>query len=520
GHHHRTKSRVPNVGIKPLALDVLSHLFSVSTLLWLVVGTLIGVVLGAIPGLGAAIGVVLLLPFTYSMDPATGLLLLGGVFMGGSYGGVIPGILLNIPGTATAVMSTMEGYPMAQKGRARQALYLSVIASGIGGAMGVLALIFFTPTLASFALKFGPPELFLVGVLGLTVVGGMTGNSIWKGLFAAGVGILLSMIGQDTVSGRYRFTFGLDFLGSGLNIVPLIVGLFALSEMLTQMAKRDTNASVTSVKLEQTTLRPTLLQIVSHWSLVARASIMGIIIGIIPGTGASIAAFLSYGEAKRTSKHPEEFGKGNPEGIIATETANNAAVGGALVPLLALGIPGSATTAVVYAALTIHGLIPGPRLFSQNAELAYVFMVGMLLTVVVMVLIGIFAIPWFALVAKIKMNYIIPAVTVFSLIGAYSARNSIADMFIAVFCGIMAVLFRKAAIPIPPVVLGFILGPVVEENFRRSLVIAHARHFNFFEYVFLRPISIGVVCLIVLLLATNYIFVRRRVKDAKSTKNV
>lgn len=500
-------------------LSVAAQLFSLLTLFWITLGTAIGVVLGAIPGLGAAIGVVLLLPFTYSMDPATSLLLLGGVFMGGSYGGVIPGILLNIPGTATAVLTTVDGHPMAQRGQAREALLISALASTVGGAIGVLALIFLTPTLASVAIKFGPPELFLVGLLGLALVGSLTGNSIWKGLFAAGVGILLSMVGQDLISGRYRFTFGIDYLGAGFHIVPLIVGLFALSEMMTQMARVGGRTSAVPATLETITVSTVARKLVLRWALVARSSVIGILAGIIPGTGAAIASFMSYGEAKRISKSPETFGNGNPEAITATETANNAAVGGALIPLLALGIPGSATASIIYAAMTLHGLVPGPRLFSQNPELAYVFMIGMLMTVLVMGLIGVFAVPWFSLVSKVRMTLIVPAVSVFALIGAYSARNSIPDMVMSVVFGFMALFFRKADIPIAPVVLGFILGPVVEVNFRQSLVIAGARKINIAEFILMRPIAAFVIVMIALVLITNYRVVRKAAQQTKATQN-
>ena len=462
---------------------------------------------------------VLLLPFTYSMDPATGLLLLGGVFMGGSYGGVIPGILLNIPGTATAVMTTLEGHPMAKRGQAREALLISVLASGIGGLIGVLAMIFLTPTLASVAIKFGPPELFLVGLLGLALVGSLTGNSIWKGIFAACVGILLSMVGQDMVTGGYRFTFGSDVLGAGLHIVPLIVGLFALSEMMAQFSRGKTTEMIVSTSLEKIGVGAVWRAMRKRWSLMARSSVIGIIAGIIPGTGAAIASFMSYGEAKRISKSPDTFGKGNPEAITATETANNAAVGGALIPLLALGIPGSATASIIYAAMTLHGLVPGPRLFMQNPDLAYVFMVGMLFTVFVMCLIGILAVPWFALIAKVRMTVIVPIVTVFALIGAYSARNSISDMVMSVVFGFMALFFRKAGIPVAPVILGFILGPVVESNLRRSIVIAGARKINIVEFILMRPVAAIVIGLVTLVLITNFRVARKAAQLNKAKNN-
>ncbi|WP_071799433.1 tripartite tricarboxylate transporter permease [Natronohydrobacter thiooxidans] len=496
-----------------LFLDVAAQLLSFSTLFWITVGTVIGVILGAIPGLGAAIGVVLLLPFTYSMDPAQGLLLLGGVFMGGSYGGVIPGILLNIPGTATAVMSTLEGHPMAKRGQAREALIISVLASGIGGVMGVLAMIFLTPTLASVALRFGPPELFLVGLLGLTLVGTLTGDSLWKGIFAACVGIMLSMVGQDMVTGGYRFTFGIDYLGAGLHIVPLIVGLFALSEMIAQFARAGSKEVIVATALEKIGVSTVWRDLRARWSLMARSSVIGVIAGIIPGTGAAIASFMSYGEARRISKSPETFGQGNPEALTATETSNNAAVGGALIPLLALGIPGSATASIIYAAMTLHGLVPGPRLFSQNPDLAYVFMVGMLFTVLVMCLIGIFAVPWFSLIAKVRMTLIVPAVSVFALIGAYSARNSFSDMVIAVIFGVMALFFRKAGIPVAPVVLGFILGPVVESNFRRSIVIAGARNINTVEFILFRPLAAVVIVIVALVLISSFRSTRNAAKQ-------
>jgi putative tricarboxylic transport membrane protein len=465
----------------------------------------VGVILGAIPGLNGGIGIAVMLPFTYAMSPALGLLFLGGIYMGSSYGGAISAILINCPGTVQATCTAIEGNVMARNGRGKEALYYSVLASGVGGFVGVLALIFFTPALAKLSLKFGPPEMMLVALCGLTIVGSMSAGKVEKGIFAAFLGLFLRMIGVHATSGLSRYTFGIPLLVSGFDIIPAIIGLFAITEMFKQAVELSQPIATDAViKLEKCGIGFAVKNMFARYGkTLGKASILGTVVGILPGTGGAIASFLAYGEAKRASKFPERYGKGEPEGLIASESANNAAVGGSLVPMLSLGIPGSSNSAIMFGALTIHGLIPGPRLFIENADIAYTFLFGMLLTVVFMVVIGSFGTPVFSLILKAKMKYIIPAVLACSLFGAFSARNSMTDVLFACLFGILGLIFSKFGIPSSPLLLGLILGEIVESNFVRTITIAKSQEVWVLRYIFTRPLSLFIVAVAAYIIYAN-----------------
>lgn len=486
-----------------MILQSLSYIFSPMGLLLNAFGVILGIFFGAMPGLNGVVGVALLLPLTYGLSPAFGLLMLGGLYMGATYGGSISAILLNCPGTGEAACTALNGAPMAKQGRAKEALYYSAISSTFGGIFGIVIMIFFTPFLSKMALKFGPPELFLVCVAGLTVVGSLMGKNLAKGFFAVGLGLILSMVGVDTMSANYRFAFGNGNLQAGLNLIPVSVGFFAISEMLGLIMQSNDNDEVHKVS-ETFKLGKAFGECLKRWKIIIKSSVIGTIIGILPGTGGAIAAFISYGEAKRSSKEKEQFGSGAIDGIIAPEAANNAAVGGSFVPLLSLGIPGSATSAIIFGALTVHGLIPGPKLFSDHADIVYTVMFGLLISTLLMLVVGLGGVGFFSKVLTIKIKYIIPAVLAFSLIGAYSARNSIFDVLLAVLFGILGLWFKRAEIPIAPIILGMILGTMAEENLRRSLVIVTAKGYNLFQYILLRPVSIVVLVVIVFLVYSNY----------------
>lgn len=502
-----------------LIMEVVSNIFNVYTLFICFAGTLIGAVLGAIPGMNGGIGIAVMLPFTFTMNPAQGLLFLGGMYLGSSYGGSISGILMNCPGTAEAACTTMEGYPMTKAGKGKEALYYSVISSGFGSIVGILVLIFFTPVLSKIAVKFGPPEMMLLGMCGLTIVGSLTGKNVFKGMLAACIGLVFAMIGMDNATGAMRFTMGTRMLQGGVVLIPAVIGLFAIAEMVKQgesYLRSDDNGKVE--KLEDTKVGYVFSRVLTKYrATLLKSSVLGTLIGVLPGTGAAISSFLAYGEAKSSSKEGG-FGKGNPAGIVAAESANNAAVGGSLVPMLSLGIPGSATSAIMFGALTIHGLVPGQRLFVDHADIAYTFLVGMLLTAVFLILIGVLGIPIFASVLKIKINRIIPVVIVFSLIGAYSVNNSIYDAYVAVACGIIGVLINKVGIPNTPIVLGLILGSLVEDNFARTYQIVSAKGLNFFGYISSRPLSIAIVALTVYLIYANVKVMKREMKIAKEAQ--
>lgn len=485
-----------------MVLQVLEGVFSPLALLINILGVVLGIFFGAMPGLNGVVGVALLLPLTYGLSPSYGLMMLGGLYMGATYGGSISAILLNCPGTGEAACTALNGNPLARQGRAMEALSYSALSSGLGGIFGVVIMLFFTPLLAKMALKFGPPELFLVCIAGLAVVGSLMDKSLSKGFFAVGLGLVLSMVGMDTMSSNYRFTFGSLQLQSGLSLIPVSVGFFAIAEMLDLLGKSQQNDRACT-KLLPFGVGAAFRGIGKRWWLILKSSVIGAIIGILPGTGGAIASFISYGEARRTSKEKELFGKGSIDGIVAPESANNAAVGGSFVPLMSLGIPGSATSAIIFGALTVHGLIPGPRLFVNNADIVYNMMYGLLLSAILMVVIGLAGVKLFSKVLTLDIKIIVPAVLVFSLIGAYSARNSIFDVLLAIVFGVVGLWCKRAKIPVAPIILAMILGTMAEENLRRSMTIAAAKSLNLVSYIVMRPVSLVVLALVALILFSN-----------------
>ena len=501
-----------------LILQVAQNVFSPMTMLICFLGTLIGVILGAIPGMNGGIGIAVMLPFTYTMNPAQGLLFLGGMYLGSSYGGSISAILINCPGTAEASCTALEGYPMALRGEGKRALYFSVIASGIGSVIGLIVLLFFTPILSKVSVQFGPPEMMLLAICGLTIVGSLTGKNVAKGLVAAMVGLFLAMIGIDDVTGAVRFTFGVKALRGGVDLIPAVIGLFAIAEMIKQGMNLGSSAQEKRIDQFHNFRFGEVWK--ETWQkfkgVLLKSSAIGTFIGILPGTGGAIASFLAYGEAKGKDK-TGTFGKGNPAGIIAPESANNAAVGGSLVPMLSLGIPGSSTSAIMFGALTIHGLVPGQRLFDEHGDVAYTFMIGMFLTAIFMMVIGCFGIPLFAKILKLNIRQIIPVVLLCSLVGAYSVNNSMYDVLVAIALGILGVVFAKLEIPTTPVVLGLILGSLIESNFVRTQTIVTSQGVNFFVYVFTRPLCIGILLLTIYLIYSNIKAMKRGQKVQQST---
>ena len=487
-------------------MEILSQVFFALldplTLLLIISGTALGVFFGAVPGLSGAIGVALLVPVTFTLSPQNGLLMLGGIYMGSHYGGAISAILLNAPGDVVAACTAIEGYPMSKQGRAKEALYTAILSCVVGGFTGVLVLIFFTPLLAGFALRFGPAEMFLTAVAGLIITATLAARNVTKGLFGVAFGLVLSTVGVDPMSGANRLVFGFTPLKAGISLIPVILGLFAIAEMLSSTGGKA--EQIAEASPQPTSLFTVVRYLTRKWFLLAKSTILGTFIGVVPGTGGAVATFISYAEAKRSSKDSASFGHGNPEGIIAAESANNGAVGGSLVPLLALGIPGSATSAIMYGAITIHGLIAGPRLFADHPLVAYTFMYGMLLTVVVMGIIGIAGIPLFSLIVKVKLKYLSPIVLAVCMFGAFSVNNRLTDVLIAIIFGGIGILFRKTNIPPATVVLGLILGPIVERNFRRVLTISSARSLSPFEYIFTSPLSIGILVVVILLLISFF----------------
>ncbi|OWV30270.1 tripartite tricarboxylate transporter permease [Halomonas campaniensis] len=439
-------------------------------LVGLIAGALIGYLIGAIPGLGPSLGIALMIPFTYSMDPLVSIVMLVALFAAAEYGGAISGILLNSPGTAAAVATTWDGYPLTKQGKTGIALNISIISSGIGIFVSTILLFFTAVPLSEYALNFGPSAYFALALLGLSLVSSFSSGSMLKGALAMGFGLALATVGLDSQTGVPRFSYHPDFF-EGLPLVPVLLGLFALSEVLF-MIEAGASHKVKNQPMSGI-LEVPFKTFYKMKYLFLRSSLIGYFVGVIPGAGASIGSFISYAVAKRFSKRPELFGNGSYEGIAASETANNASVSGSLSPLLALGIPGSATTAIMIGALMIHGVQPGPLLFTTNPEIPYTVFVSLWLSVPIMVFIGLAGARFWAKVADIPRPAIAAIVASISLIGAYASTSSMFPVYVALTFGVVGYVLRKANIPLAPVILALVLGDMLETNLRRALSISN-----------------------------------------------
>ena len=459
-----------------------------ASLLLILIGVTVGTVIGALPGLSAVSAVALLLPFTFGMEPAQGLVMLAAVYMSAEYGGSISAILINTPGTSGAACTILDGTPLTKQGHAQEALYTSLLASFVGGLFGTIVLLFFTPFLADVSLLLGPAEYFWLTVAGLALVAGLSGRHIIKGLAGASLGVLLTVVGQDLITGDMRFTFGNYQLVGGIPLVPAFLGLFAVASILKLI--EDRGQAVAPLSMRKGALGFVVAKLLNMKRLLLWTSFLGTFVGVIPGAGASIGAFLAYGEAKRISKHPEEFGKGSYEGVAAPESANNAVVGGAMVPLLALGIPGSGSAAIMYGALTVHGILAGPRLFIERADIAFTFMVGLLVTVFAMLAFGLVTIRWSSLVVRTPVKYMVPAVLALSTIGVYGLRNSLFDVAVLIIMGVGGYILSKIDIPLVTIALGLVLGNLMEASFQRAILVGTVDKGSALEYFLTRPIAV------------------------------
>lgn len=432
-------------------------------------GVLIGVTVGAIPGLTATMAVALALPLTFAMDPVTGILLLVGVYKGGVFGGSITAILLRAPGTPAAAATLLDGYPLAQQGKAGKALKMALYASCIADFLSNIALIFFAGLIAGLALAFGPPEFFWLICFSLTVVISIAGSSLLKGLISGALGLLVSTVGLDLVQGSQRFTFDNFNLMGGVGYIPLLIGLFALPEVIDFYVRRVKPVAIRAADASRVTMAEFRRSLVS----IVRGSFIGVIIGTIPGAGATAAAFLSYGEAKRSSRHPETFGKGDIEGVAAAEAGNNGVAGATMIPLLSLGIPGDVVTAVILGAFMLHGLSPGPLMFQQNIEMIYALFAGIMLSSLVLFLAGSMAIRYFARIVDIPRHILMPIVLMFCVFGTYAVQSQMFDVLVMVVFGVVGYAMLRINMSAAPFLMGFILGPLFEDNLRRTYLISH-----------------------------------------------
>jgi putative tricarboxylic transport membrane protein len=455
--------------------------FSLSNLLYCLIGVSIGMLVGVLPGLGPTTGVAVLLPITFGMEPVSAIIMLCGIYYGAMYGGTITSVLINTPGEAASVITCLDGNPLAKQGRAGVALGIAGLGSFIGGTFSILGLIFIGPPLAEWALRFGPPEFFALMVLGLSTVIGLMGKSVIRGLISAFLGLNLAMIGIDPMSGTVRFTFGQLNLNSGIDFVIVAMGLFGLSEIflgIENMAKSEKPPMVKGLLPRKEEWGPSMKSI-------GRGTVLGFLVGLIPGTNSVIPAMLSYSMEKKLAKDPSRFGKGALEGVAGPETANNAYCGGALIPLFTLGIPSSPTIAIILGAFMMHGLTPGPLLFEQNPVFVWGVIASMFIGNFILLFMNLPMAGWWAKIAMVPPKLLYPIILIISALGAYTANNNLFDVGVMFVFGILGYLMKKADIPMAPIVLTFVLGKMMESSLLQSLKLLDGSFWKLFE----RPIS-------------------------------
>lgn len=452
--------------MEPL-LEGLNALADPSLIALLVAATLGGVVLGALPGLNATTGAALMLPFTITMEPVAAIAILAAIYCSATFAGAITAILINTPGTSASATTCLDGYPMAQKGEAGRALGLAVVSSTIGGILSIICLMVAAPLLSRAAYNFAPPEYFALTVFGISMLATIGDNAPIKNLIAGAAGVLLATVGVDLLTGVERFTFGTPELYEGIGFVPVMIGVFGISEILVQATNANAKHNIITLKAIRL---PTKEDYKKVQGTILRSSGIGTFIGILPAEGATVASMIGYNEAKRWSKTPEEFGKGAIEGIAGSEAANNSATGGAMVPTLALGIPGSPTAAVILAGLMIHGLRPGPTMFTEQANFAFSIFWAMMFVNILFLGIGLLGARVFARVTMCPVQILWPAVFIFSIVGAYALDQSIFDVWIAITAGIVGYFMRMFGFSVVPLAIGLILGGMLEERFGQSMV--------------------------------------------------
>ncbi|MBP2634663.1 MAG: transporter [Firmicutes bacterium] len=466
-------------------------------LLYCLLGVTIGMLVGVLPGLGPTTGTALLLPITFSMDPIPAIIMLSGIYYGSLYGGTVTSVLINTPGEAASVTTCFDGYPMAKQGRAGTALGVAGIGSFIGGTVAIIGLVFIGPPLAELALKFGPPEFFSLMILGLVMVVGLMGKSIIRGTISAIVGLTLSLVGMDPISGALRFTFGELHLMEGFDFVTIAMGLFGISEVLlgleTSMHAQEP-PKVGKLLPNKEEWRPTMMAIL-------RGTGLGCLTGLIPGSNSVIPAILSYTLEKKVAKDPSRFGKGAIEGVAGPETANNAYCGAALIPLFTMGIPSSPTIAVLFGAFIMHGLTPGPALFQNNPQFVWAVIASMFIGNFMLLIMNLPMAGMWGKVAMIPPKILYPLIVIISVLGAYSVSGSVWDIWVMIFFGVVGYVMKKIDIPMAPVVLTFVLGKMIESSLLQSLMYFKGDFMGFFA----RPISGVMLALAIIIFAVGII---------------
>lgn len=473
-----------------MVLEVFQQIMDPMLLLYLFFGVAVGIFAGALPGLTATMSVALVLPLTFGMPPAAGILLLIGVYKGAIKGSAIPSILLNTPGTPASAATVMDGYAFAKRGEAGRALGISAASSTVGGIISCVVVVLVAPQLARFALRFSSPEFFLLAVFGLTIIANVSGKNMAKGVLVGFFGMMLSMVGIDVVTGFSRYTFGNVNLLGGISFIPAMIGLFAMAEVFSNI--EDLSEKTMEVQ-KVSKIIPTGKDLKAIFKTGGIHGVIGTLIGIIPGAGAEIAAFVSYSLQKQTSKNPDDYGTGIVEGVIAPESSSNAQTGGALIPMLTLGIPGDATTAVLIGALTIQGLQPGPLLFTNHPVLVYTIFVGMFLANIFMLIIGLSTINLFAKILSIPKSILTVIIVILCIVGSFAINMNYFDVYVMLGFGLLGYILKKLNVPVAPATIGLILGPMAERHFRTALIMSGGEMSIFVG----SPISIVFIILII-----------------------
>lgn len=479
-------------------MEFLNHfggVFEPISLLLLLGGTIGGLILGATPGLSPTMAVALLIPFTFHLSATQGLILLGAAYTSTVAGGAVSAILLKIPGAPANIATALDGNEMAKQGHGARALHLSFLASGVGGVIGVLLLIFLTPVLAQWALKFGPSHLFWIAILGVTVIGSLDSKSFVKGLLSGCIGLWLSQIGYDEILGTERFIFT-DALTGGIHIIPALIGLFAIPQVLDMLSKGRHISTIEAIEVPTYRFLQSLRELIGSFRALSIGTVVGSIVGLIPGVGGQIAGLVAYDQARKFSPQKEKFGTGHPEGIVAAESANNAMVGPSLVPLLTLSIPGSPTAAVLLGGLLIHGIFPGSDIFDNHPQVVWTFINSMLIGQILMVIFGIYTAAWAARIAKAPVPIMAAGVLVLAVFGSYSVQQSMGDVHIMLVLGIGMYVLEKFGFSAAPLVLGLILGPLAGDYFTNGALIAAAQD-GPWVYFFTGGLNIFLILLVV-----------------------
>ncbi|MDN4609191.1 tripartite tricarboxylate transporter permease [Sporosarcina highlanderae] len=496
------------MGVMDGILEGAKVAFSFQGILFVLMGVFLGTIIGMLPGLGPITAIGVMIPISYGMDPNMALVMMAGIYYGAIFGGSTSSILLNAPGVAGTVATAFDGYPMAQQGKAGKALAIAAVSSFVGGTVGVIFLMLFAPLLASVAISFGPPEYFALMLLALTAIASLSEGSTIKALISGTLGFMVAMIGIDGQTGTSRFTFGSASLLSGIDFLVIALGIFALAEVFKLIITRNESDSGPNKNIGS--IRITKSEMKEMSGPMSRQSVLGFLIGVLPGAGATIASFIAYITEKKIAKNPEEFGKGSIKGLTAPETANNAATSGAFVPLLSLGIPGSGTTAVLLGALMVMGIQPGPMLFTEKPDLFWGVIISMYIGNIFLLILNLPLIPYISKLLNIPRPMLISLVTIFCLIGVYGISFNTFDLYLLLAFGIIGYLLRLVSFPAAPFILAFILGEMIEQSVRKSLTISNGSFMIFLE----RPITLAFLIITVLSLALPPLLgMRKKIKS-------